>query len=266
VALRQYRAIEEASTLLQESKELMSQYLLASHVYLCVTDDHVVLLDLKRDKYVGLGLAQMNALAGCVKGWPAKGTESSAEKREKEPQAFLTRMLSTGMLTTDLAVGKEAQPIAMPRPQSTLSAPTRGASSDLFATRPTLSFGHVAQFIRASVAARTALRWRAIASVVARVNLRKRRRGVSNPLDVAVARKLVAAFVYLRPLLFTTQDACLADSLALVNFLSYHDVFPTWVFGVQTGPFAAHCWVQDGDVVFNDTPDHVRRYTPILAI
>ena len=40
----------------------MSQYLLAPHVYLCVTDDHVVLLDLKRDKYVGVGRAQMRAL------------------------------------------------------------------------------------------------------------------------------------------------------------------------------------------------------------
>jgi hypothetical protein len=35
---------------------------------------------------------------------------------------------------------------------------------------------------------------------------------------------------------------------------------------VQTKPFAAHCWVQQGDVVFNDTPEHVRRYTPILAV
>lgn len=49
----------------------MSQYLLASHVYLCVTDDHVVLLDLKRDKYLGVGRGQMKALAACVKGWPA---------------------------------------------------------------------------------------------------------------------------------------------------------------------------------------------------
>jgi hypothetical protein len=111
-----------------------------------------------------------------------------------------------------------------------------------------------------------ALRWRPIASVVAKVKSRKPRCGAAQTLDLGAACKLVATFVHLRPLLFTTRDACLADSLSLVKFLSYYGIFPTWVFGVQTGPFAAHCWVQEGELVFNDTPDHVRRFTPILAI
>jgi hypothetical protein len=32
----------------------MQSYFLAPHVYPCVTDDHVVLLDLARDKYIGV--------------------------------------------------------------------------------------------------------------------------------------------------------------------------------------------------------------------
>ena len=66
--------------------------------------------------------------------------------------------------------------------------------------------------------------------------------------------------------LFGAQDACLFDSLALMRFLSYYVIFPTCVIGVQTGPFGAHCWVQHDAVVFNDAPEYVRRYTPILTV
>jgi hypothetical protein len=36
------------------------------------------------------------------------------------------------------------------------------------------------------------------------------------------------------------------------------------VMGVSGRPFAAHCWVQVGDRVVNDTLDHVILFTPIL--
>jgi len=266
----------------------MSQYLLASHVYLCVTDDHVVLLDLKRDKYLGVSRGQMKALATCVKGWPAaeqqdaptltlpretgEGKESLTPSPVSRGRAgvgadsFVSKMLDTGMLTGDASNGKEALPIAMPRPQITLTALDLAGAKDLFDMRPVITPGHIINFMRATFVARAVLKWRPIAAVVAKVGARKARRNAARVLDFDVARKHVAAFVYLRPLLFTTKDKCLADSLALVNFLAYYRVFPAWVFGVQTGPFAAHCWVQAGEVVFNDTPDHVRRYTPILAV
>ena len=245
----------------------MSQYLLASHVYFCVTGDHVVLLDLKRDKYVGVGHAQMRMLAGCVKGWPSTEQEGSEAAPGPPPgNSFVCNLLGSGMLTTDARHGKEAHAVAMPRPQTTLTTLDFVARSDPFNYRPSVTPGHVVNFLLASLLARAALRWRPIAAVVARVIARKARRAASQHLDLESARKHVAAFVHLRPLLFNTTNACLADSLALLNFLSRYGLFPTWVFGVQTGPFAAHCWVQEGDVVFNDTPDHVRRYTPILTI
>lgn len=242
----------------------MPQYLLAPHVYLCITDDHGVLLDLKRDKYVGIALSQMSVLAKRVQGWPSKLVPAAAESNERS-DSLLARMLAEGMLTTDAAQGKAAEPVEMPLPQGTLE--TLGVmGTSLFEFRPAITSRHFILFLRASIAARMALRWRPIAAVIAKVNSRKLRHRPAGNLDLEASRKLVAAFVYLRPLLFRTRDACLADSLSLVNFLSYHGIFPTLVFGVQTGPFAAHCWVQEGSLVFNDTPDHVRRFTPILAI
>jgi len=287
-ALRQYRA--------PCGWRSIALYFLASHVYLCVTDDHGVLLDLKRDKYVGVGRKQMQQLAACVKGWPVfgendptlalprgrgEGTLSSpplagqethssppppAREGSEGANAFISKLLTCGILTTDPANGKEAQPVSMARPETTLTALDLAANSDPFEARPAITFIHVVNFLCASIAARLALRWRPIASVVSRARARKARSGAARDPNITIARSLVAAFVHLRPLLFTTKDACLADSLALILFLARYRLFPTWVFGVQTGPFAAHCWVQQGDVVFNDTPDHVRRYTPILTI
>jgi hypothetical protein len=179
----------------------------------------------------------------------------------------LAKMLAAGMLTTDEVHGKEARPVSLPRPEAALTAVDLRSDADPFEARPTIGAGRVLNFFRACFAARLALRMRSIASVVSGVAARKARQGGgAQALDLRKAREHVVAYVHLRPLLLTAKDACLFDSLVLVNYLAHYGLFPTWVFGVQTGPFAAHSWVQHGDVVFNDTPENVRRYTPILTV
>jgi hypothetical protein len=59
---------------------------------------------------------------------------------------------------------------------------------------------------------------------------------------------------------------CLFDSLALIHFLAQYGLYPDWVFGVSADPFEAHCWVQAGQVVLNDTVERVSAFTPILTI
>ena len=256
----------------------MQSYFLAPHVYPCVTDDHVVLLDLQRDKYVGVGREQMKALAGRVKGWPSVDTAPPAEPPAQSAvqssppptgegrtpnasaESVIKKMLAAGMLTTDASIGKEARPVQMPRPNAVL------VIEDL-ESRPEVRFAHVARFLWASGVTALSLRWRSIESVIATLSARNAvGRARAATLDAETARTAVAAFIRLRPLLFGAQDACLFDSLALMRFLSYYGVFPTCVIGVQTGPFGAHCWVQYEAVVFNDVPEYVRRFTPILAV
>src|SRR5262249_45827738 len=157
---------------------------------------------------------QMRLLAGCVKGWPSPDCDAP-QTQEGAAESFISKMVASGMLTTDLGRGKEAQPLRMPRPETTLTAVDLKAPNP-FDARPAIALREVLRFFGASVRARAALRWRPIASVVARAMARKARRA-SRGLDLATARKHVAAFIHLRPLLFTTKDACLADSLALVN-------------------------------------------------
>lgn len=59
---------------------------------------------------------------------------------------------------------------------------------------------------------------------------------------------------------------CLLRAFMLRHLLQRAGHDPAWVFGVQTWPFAAHCWLQMDDVVLDDHPDRVASYTPILVV
>jgi hypothetical protein len=52
----------------------------------------------------------------------------------------------------------------------------------------------------------------------------------------------------------------------LLHYLAPLGIFPEWVFGVQADPFLAHCWVQQAGFVFNDQPDRVRAFSPIMVV
>lgn len=59
---------------------------------------------------------------------------------------------------------------------------------------------------------------------------------------------------------------CLLRSYMLLRLLrrSGHDA--TWVFGVSTWPFAAHCWLQYDDVALDESVELLAGFHPILAI
>ena len=52
----------------------------------------------------------------------------------------------------------------------------------------------------------------------------------------------------------------------LRRFLHRRGLDAAWVFGARTWPFAAHCWLQVGDVVINDRIDHVDRFAPVMVV
>lgn len=59
---------------------------------------------------------------------------------------------------------------------------------------------------------------------------------------------------------------CLLDSLTLTRFLARRGQDSKIVFGVAHEPFSAHCWVQIGDMVLNDSIGNVMTHTPIKVI
>ncbi|HWQ85386.1 lasso peptide biosynthesis B2 protein [Brevundimonas sp.] len=62
------------------------------------------------------------------------------------------------------------------------------------------------------------------------------------------------------------EGECLQRAFQIRRVLARRGIHPDWVFGVRTWPFAAHCWLQIGDLVIADTLDRVNRYTPIMVV
>jgi hypothetical protein len=239
----------------------MARYALADHVFLCVSGEHLVLLDLKEDRYWALEASQTAGLASWVRGWPVKGPEPAGQEESPSPETLgaLEVLQSRGLLTESVPPGKDATPVRAITPARELTSEAETSAGSRVGTWLT--------FLMSSAFAKFALRTWPFERVIGRVRRRKDLvRERAGNLDVERARKLVESFARYRIFLFSSKDECLYDSFALIEFLARYGIYPDWVFGVQTRPFAAHCWVQDGDIVFNDTVEHVSGYTPIMVV
>jgi hypothetical protein len=62
------------------------------------------------------------------------------------------------------------------------------------------------------------------------------------------------------------DGVCLMRSLQQRLYLSRLGHSAAWVFGVRTWPFEAHCWLQVGDMVLDDTVEHVSGFSPIMVV
>jgi len=240
----------------------MARYALAEHVFVCLNGEHLVLLDLKEDRYWALEASQTAGLSALVSGWPVSSNDVGAAEpaASGEATAALEVLQSRGLLTEGIPPGKSATPVLPTAPARELLSETESS------TGPQL--GSWLRVVAASAFAKFALRTWPFERVIQRVKRRKELLGARSPesLDAVRARRLVEAFMRYRVFLFSSKEECLYDSLALLEFLARYGIYPDWVFGVQTRPFAAHCWVQQADLVFNDTAEHVTGYTPIMIV
>ena len=85
-------------------------------------------------------------------------------------------------------------------------------------------------------------------------------------LDVAAVDGMLALMsLTIDEHLATGRAATPGGSLLSGRYACY-DVYPTWVIGVRTKPWAAHSWVQQGTLLLDANPEQVCDYSPILAI
>lgn len=84
------------------------------------------------------------------------------------------------------------------------------------------------------------------------------------PLD-ARATRIAKAFEDAR-LVHSAVDQCLPRSIALAHLLAAVGSRCEVILGAKLRPFAAHCWVQSGSVVLNESVEETARYTPILVL
>jgi len=236
------------------------QLFLQTDVFLCRGKRHWVFLDVKRDKYFCVDRPQFEALGPRLKGWrdatePNEGDAAASE----DASALASDLLSRGILTERADDTKDALPTVYPLPTGAVESEARPRSRGLFCLQAAI-------FFAASARASRELRRQSFQLTVESVRKRKSR-AASRPglLQLERARALVSVFERLR-WYYPRSYLCLFDSLALVHFLARFGVFPDWVFGVTADPFEAHCWVQSGNIVLNDTVERVAAFTPIMSV
>lgn len=231
---------------------------IAPHVRVCTHGGQIVLLDLRRSRYLGVAGARFGALASIVRGWPDLGDSSKVDDSSHDDLALIAAPLLRRGLLTSVHPARHND--------ATLPEATHSLSTDGLIEAVPAHAGQTLRMAGASIAASLRLRWRSLESIADRCAARRARCSTA-ALDASsvTLRRTVAAFLRLRPLLFTTHDRCLHDSLSLLDVLAAEGWYPHWVIGVATQPFRAHAWVQSGECVINDLHEHVRRYTPILT-
>jgi len=105
---------------------------------------------------------------------------------------------------------------------------------------------------------------RSFAALIAQARRRAPSENLASDEDASTARR---ALVFARLLPWIPfQGVCLYRSFMLLAYLRAAGLDAAWVFGVRTWPFEAHCWLQHGDLVLDDTVDGVRGYLPILVV
>ncbi|MET3780812.1 hypothetical protein ABIC32_001457 [Brevundimonas sp. 1080] len=103
---------------------------------------------------------------------------------------------------------------------------------------------------------------RGFSELIARARRIKRQSPRPTTLDLQACVSAYRSGLPLTP----RQGVCLHRSFMLLHYLKEQAISADWVFGVRTWPFAAHCWLQIGDVVVGDDLHRVSRYTPILIV
>lgn len=205
----------------------------------CFIGDRAVLLDLEADRYFLLA------------GEPLRVVRDAMVGRIDGRRPLIYPQLGPRPILVEGAAGVAPVAIDMPT-HSALEAPQRTGvqigTAELFG----------AQFRSAAalriVGLRHSLsRWRATRP--------SGLRGADDGAAAAVAQSYAA-----KRALVPLRRSCVPDSLALVRLLWRRGIDADVLFGVRLDPFAAHCWVQQGDQLLSDPLSNVTDFTPVFHL
>lgn len=212
------------------------EWALARDVHLAKVDDDVVFLDVDRDAYFCLAGSSAQ-IALTETGGLAVGDPSLAEDLEQ-----------AGLILSDPSERQAVRP--------RIPTPTESA---LRWTYPAPRAADVAVGIAAIADVLAAYRGRSLKQILAAVGP-----ATAPAPPTAATLELVDRFHAWIPFA-PVSGKCLLRSFILRRLLERRGLSAAWVFGVATWPFSAHCWLQAGEVVLDDTIERVSRFTPILV-
>lgn len=242
-------------------QQAQQSFWVPTHIRACSTTTGAVVLDLRRSRYFGIGANELNALmsfgADMTLSDAAPPSQSSMSSADI-PLRTVEALIAAGLLAREPPI--EA---ALPSPRIDLNGTLMSVGYEIRCRAP-LHAAHLVNFLQACAWAWRAKQYRTLYEIVREISAAKSQ--FAPPLEVDRASELACTFRRLRPLAFAAREQCLFHALALVKFLSFYRIFPTWVIGVQTRPWSAHSWVQTGNLLLDANPEHVCEYTPILTI
>lgn len=232
------------------------QLRLADHVRATCVDGQVILLDLRRGRYIGA--AACPELADAIEGWPVPPDASGRPAHPLQLSRWTAPLQAQGLVTD--------RPSVAIAPMKSLQAPARSLNADETVPHGAVGWRQWTRFHRSAASAALRLQCQSLATIAAAVIAQRPIHADADMAKTLVATQAaVTAYQRLRLFVFTAHNRCLHDALTLVTFLAAEGIAAHWVIGVRTRPFGAHAWAQIGDIVLNDQHEQVRRYAPILV-
>lgn len=209
---------------------------LVPHVHAAVIGSDVVLLDVQRDEYF------------CVRdGVVALGLAANLRDLQPPDAATGEALVEDGLAVRAGPPGSPRGMAEAPEQDLPIGGLERMTASDLAALCGAL-WDFVAHY-----------RGRSFADVLAYVG------GDRATLGRGETLRLASLFARAAPWLPIPRQ-CLVRSFVLLRFLQRSGADAQWVLGVRTWPFAAHCWLQLGRTVLDDSADRLAVYQPILVV
>ncbi|MFJ6024269.1 lasso peptide biosynthesis B2 protein [Brevundimonas sp. NPDC092305] len=206
----------------------------APDIFMARADEDIVVLDLVNDRYDGLfDAAEAVRLDG-------RGGLSPADDHIR------SELIATG-LAVEGPVGPADRPI--PPPRREVEADPRPPAQDI---------GRAAIVLSSATLKFRGKRLREL------VNIAHPIRGPA-PYDEARLSRLVGAARIARTWI-PFEGECLQRAFLLRAYLASQGVTTDWIFGVRTWPFAAHCWLQIGDLLVGDRLARASQFTPIMRV
>jgi len=206
----------------------------------CHSGDRLIIIDLRSNQYYCLPNRMRAAFANLCAG-ANLGAEDELTLRSLFDSGFLRKTEHPGL----------------PEPCSVK------VEELVAAIEGTVTVGDLASFTLSFVRANLQVKRKPLLSALSRLRItRSRQENLQSDCLAARAAEVSKRF----SIAHSMQGKCLVHSLAVADWLVRRDARPRLVFGVIGRPFAAHCWVQLGNIVVNDRPEHVRMFTPVMVI
>lgn len=224
-------------------------YVLHEDISYCEVDGGLVLLDVGRDRYFRLPHVLETALLAYLSGnvCSEENIEILVEQNVLKPVMSITR--------------HDAAPAICDPERSNIERVQSGRATSIGRMLEVLAVVlHVRRQLK-----RSTLKY-ALNSMIS-YRLHKVSRATKDPRDQSTQRLFDAAdeFRWARPYV-PVEPVCLLDSLALTRFLAKRGLHADIVIGITSEPFSAHCWVQVGDIVLDDTVGHASGYTRMRVV